>query len=413
MAMEGENRDFAAGEGDYLIRDSIPAWEGFFMPGEFEPHRGCILIWPFRPGSWNYGAVPAREAFRQVIWAIARSEKVWVAAGTEGMDSAQEMLLKEGRVLGQPEEVLENIEIFPAQTDDSWARDIGPTFLKNAAGQVRCVNWEFNAWGGAEDGLYASWEKDNAFAKAFAKKEGYRCYDAAPFVLEGGAIHSDGEGTLLVTEACLLSKGRNPSLSKEEIEEKLKGYLGVQKVIWLPRGIYNDETNEHVDNVCAFLKPGHVVLAWTDNKEDPQYEMSMACLKVLEQERDAKGRSIQVHKLPVPDVPVRVTEEEVKGFVFEEGEDFREPGERLAASYVNFYFSNGAVVMPVFGGENEESDRRAVKIMEELCPERQVIPIPARAILSGGGNIHCITQQVPAGFGERDSRPKKYEEETI
>ena len=379
-------------------RDALPVRDVFFLPGEFAPHRGCILIWPFRPGSWNYGAGPAREAFRQVIWAIAQSEKVWVAAGAEGMASARKMLLEEGRDLGQPEKVLERIEIFPAQTDDSWARDVGPTFLKNASGQVRCVNWEFNAWGGTEDGLYASWEKDNAFAKAFAAREGYFCYDAAPFVLEGGAIHSDGEGTLMVTEACLLSKGRNPSLSKAEIEEKLKDYLGAEKVIWLPRGIYNDETNEHVDNVCAFLKPGHVVLAWTDNQEDPQYEMSTACLKVLEQERDAKGRPIRVHKLPVPDVPICVTEEEVKGFVFEEGEDFREPGERLAASYVNFYFSNQAVIMPVFGGENEESDRRAVKMMEELCPDRQVIPISARAILSGGGNIHCITQQVPEGI---------------
>lgn len=398
MGMQDKNRSSFAAEG--FIRDSVPARDGFFMPGEFEPHRGCILIWPFRPGSWNYGAGPAREAFCQVIWAIARSEKVWVAAGTDGMASARKMLLEEGRAMGKPEEVLDRIEIFPAQTDDSWARDVGPTFLKNASGQVCCVNWEFNAWGGEVDGLYASWEKDNAFAGDFARREGYLCYDAAPFVLEGGAIHSDGEGTLMVTEACLLSKGRNPSLSKAEIEEKLKDYLGVQKVIWLPRGIYNDETNEHVDNVCAFLKPGHVVLAWTDNREDPQYEMSMACLKVLEQERDAKGRPIRVHKLPVPDVPICVTEEEVKGFVFEEGEDFREPGERLAASYVNFYFSNQAVVMPVFGGENEESDLRAVKIMEELCPDRQVIPVPARAILSGGGNIHCITQQVPEGVPE-------------
>ena len=379
--------------------------DGFFMPGEFEPHRGCILIWPFRPGSWNYGAEPAREAFRQVIWAIARSEKVWVAAGKDCLDSARRMLLEEGEAMGQPRQVLERIEIFEAETDDSWARDVGPTFLKNGEGQVRCVNWEFNAWGGEEDGLYAHWEKDNAFAKAFAAREGYICYDAAPFVLEGGAIHSDGEGTLLVTEACLLSKGRNPGLTKAEIEEKLKTYLGAVKVIWLPRGIYNDETNEHVDNVCAFLRPGEVVLAWTDNQEDPQYELSMACLRTLKGERDAKGRRIQVHKLPVPDVPICVTEEEVEGFVFEEGEDFREPGERLAASYVNFYFSNGAVVLPVFGGENEESDRRAVQILGELCPERQVIPIPARAILSGGGNIHCITQQVPAGEPEGAKKP--------
>lgn len=376
---------------------TLPARDGFYMPGEFEAHRGCIMIWPFRPGSWNYGGAPAREAFRQVIWAIARSEKVWVAAGKKDFQCARRMLLEEGEKLGQPPQVLDRIEIFEAETDDSWARDVGPTFLRNQEGQVRCVNWQFNAWGGETDGLYAHWEKDNEFAGLFARREGYPCYDASPFVLEGGAIHSDGEGTLLVTEACLLSSGRNPSLTKEEIEEKLKTYLGIQKVIWLPRGIYNDETNEHVDNVCAFLRPGHVVLAWTDRQEDPQYRLSMSCLKVLEQERDAKGRKIQIHKLPVPDVPICVTEEETEGFVFEEGEDRREPGERLAASYVNFYFSNEGVVMPVFGGENEESDRRAVRILTELCPERRIIPIEARAILSGGGNIHCITQQVPWG----------------
>ena len=132
------------------------------------------------------------------------------------------------------------------------------------------VNWSFNAWGGEVDGLYASYEKDNAFAWNFCRKFEFDCYDAEPFVLEGGSIHSDGEGTLLVTESCLLSAGRNPSLTKEQIEEQLKCYLGVEKVLWLPRGIYQDETNEHVDNVCAFLRPGEVVLAWTNNQNDPQ-----------------------------------------------------------------------------------------------------------------------------------------------
>lgn len=383
----------------YRTGRRVPGWDGFSMPGEFEPHEGCILIWPFRPGSWNDGAAPAREAFRQVIYAIAESEKVWVAAGKACFASARRMLLEEET--GQPPEVLAHIQIFQAETDDSWARDIAPTFLKNASGQVSCVNWEFNAWGGKADGLYASWERDNAFAKAFAAREGYFCYDAAPFVLEGGAIHSDGAGTLLVTESCLLSAGRNPGLSKKQIEKKLKCYLGMEKVIWLPRGIYGDETNEHVDNVCAFVKPGHVVLAWTDKKEDPQYELSLSCLNVLERERDARGRTLTVHRLPVPDVPVCVTAQEAKGFVFEEGEAARKPGERLAASYVNFYFSNGAVVMPAFGGENERSDQRAAKILERLCPDRKVIPIAARALLLGGGNIHCITQQVPKGKKEK------------
>lgn len=404
-----------------------PEADGFIMPGEFEPHAGCILIWPERPGSWIYGAKAARTAFRNVIAAIAESEKVYVAAGRNGIVSACELLLglkidgdKAENSFRCGEKVKEswqrNVEVFLAETDDAWARDVAPTFLvkKHSAvnagqsvegasgkdtqapsGSVRAVSWEFNAWGGAVDGLYASWEKDNAFAALFAEKYGYAYYDASPFVLEGGSIHSDGEGTVLVTKSCLLSAGRNPQLSAGEIEERLKCYLGAKKVLWLPRGIYNDETNEHVDNVCAFLCPGEVVLAWTDNKEDPQYPLSRQCLDYLENVRDAKGRKMIVHKLPIPEVPVRITKEELAGYAFAKGEDEREAGERLAASYVNFYFSNGAVVMPVFGGANEESDRRAVSIMERLNPKRKVIPVYARDILVGGGNIHCITQQIP------------------
>lgn len=332
-----------------------------------------------------------KKAFADVIRAIAKSEEVYLAASGKTFSEAEKLAQRL-----QTDEALYPIRVFTAETDDAWARDVGPTFVTDGQ-EVRGINWEFNAWGGTEDGLYASWEKDNRFAPFFCEKEGYTWYDARPFVLEGGSVHSDGEGTVMVTESCLLSKGRNPDLTKEEITEKLKAYLGAEKVLWLPRGIYMDETNEHVDNVCAFLKPGEVILAWTDNREDPQYPLSMACLEYLEGETDAKGRKITVHKLPIPDHPVCVTGEELEGYVFEDGEDVREEGERLAASYVNFYFSNGAVVLPAFGGENEESDRRAAQILGKLCPDREIIPVYARDILTGGGNIHCITQQIPAG----------------
>lgn len=375
-----------------------PATDGFSMPGEFEPHHGCIMIWPERPGSWPNQAVAARAAFKRVMEAIAESEHLYVAAGKNCLDSAREALCH-----------IPGVEVFEAETDDAWARDIAPVFVCNKNPDsnreddgkehqsVRAVNWEFNAWGGEVDGLYASWEKDNAFARFFSEKYGYELYDAAPFVLEGGSVHSDGEGTLLVTECCLLSPGRNPALSREQIEEKLCAYLGACKVIWIPEGIYQDETNGHIDNICAFLRPGEVVLAWTDNEQDEQYALSAACYQALSQERDARGRKLIIHKLPVPDVPIRVREEDLSGFEFEEGEEQREAGERLAASYVNFYFSNNGVILPVFGGENEASDRRAIKIMEKLCPERKVIPVYARDILAGGGNIHCITQQIPKG----------------
>ena len=371
---------------DNNILKTLPADDGFYMPGEYEPQKGCIMIWPERPGSWPYGAKAARRAFKKIIAAIAESEEVFVAAGEKCFENAVSELSD-----------IENVHVFKAETDDAWARDVAPTFVKNNAGIVRAVNWTFNAWGGDYNGLYASWDKDDAFAKFFAEKEGYKVYDASPFVLEGGSIHSDGEGTVMVTEKCLLSPGRNPGLSKDEIEQKLKEYLGVQKVIWLPNGIYNDETDEHVDNVCAFIRPGEAVLAWTNDENDPQYIMSKEDLDVLEHETDAKGRKITVHKLPIPEKHVFIGEEDLTGYEFEEGEDEREIGERLAASYVNFYFSNSAVILPAFGGENTESDREAVKIMEKLCPERKVVQIPARDILLGGGNIHCITQQIPMG----------------
>lgn len=373
---------------------TLPSEDGFSMPGEFEAHQGCIMIWPERPGSWIYGAKAARKAFCNVIAAIAESEHVYVAVSEEGMQSAKEMILG-----GEPSAWQQNVELFAAKTDDAWARDIAPTFVKRKQ-HIRAINWEFNAWGGEVDGLYATWDNDNAFAGIFAAKYGFACYDAAPFVLEGGSIHSDGEGTVMVTEACLLSQGRNADFSKQEIEDKLKQYLGAEKVLWLPRGIYMDETNEHVDNVCAFLRPGEVVLAWTDNEHDPQYALSKQCLDYLEHTSDAKGRKIIIHRLPIPDVPVCLTKEEVAGYTFEEGEDEREEGERLAASYVNFYFSNDAVIMPIFGGENEDSDKRALDLMKKWNPNRKVIPIYARDILVGGGNIHCITQQIPLGVTE-------------
>lgn len=361
----------------------IPGQDGFHMPAEVEKHQGCVMIWPVRPGSWPYGAAEAQEVFSRIARAIAESETVWMLAGEGEIKEVQAHFRGD-----------ENIHVLEIATDDAWARDVGPTCVVNGDGEVRGIDWQFNAWGGSWDGLYAHWEKDNLAAPAICQALDMDCYDAQHFVLEGGSIHTDGEGTLLVTEACLLSRGRNPQMSKQNIEAELKQYLGVEKVIWLPRGIYQDETNEHVDNVCAFVRTGEVVLAWTDDEEDPQWPLSHACLEVLEKERDAQGRKLTVHKLPIPKKPVCITEYDLKGFQFEEGEDVREAGERLAASYVNFYISNGGVIVPQFGDEN---DQLAVDILGNLFPERKIHPIQARPVIVGGGNIHCITQQIPAG----------------
>lgn len=363
------------------------------MPGEFEPHRGCVMIWPVRPGSWPDGALEAQKTFAEIARAIAESEQVWMLADPANLEEVQAVFADDTE-----------ISVLSIETDDAWARDVGPTCVVGKGGTVRGIDWQFNAWGGEVDGLYAHWEKDNLAAIKICEALGMDCYDGQHFVLEGGSIHSDGQGTVLVTEACLLSKGRNPKMNRQEIEEQLKDYLGAEKVIWLPRGIYQDETNEHVDNVCAFVRPGEVVLAWTDDENDPQWELSNASLQVLKEETDARGRRLIVHKLRIPKDPVCITEEEVRGFVFEEGEDMRTPGERLAASYVNFYISNGAVVVPQFGDANDEA---AVKLLEKLFPGRKIIPVFARSVIVGGGNIHCITQQIPAGKLERSSSSNK------
>lgn len=386
-----------------------PLNDGFSMPAEYDFHLGTLMIWPTRPGSWGKDKKGAQKAFSSIFQEILESENLFLIVSRDESENAVSFITSNSSIIRDRiitiEDRLELTDIDPnsnnlylvqMDTDDSWARDVGPTYVKTLNSEIRGVDWRFNAWGGEFDGLYASWDKDDAVASAFCELTGTKHYDAHPFVLEGGSIHCDGEGTVMVTEACLLSKGRNPELSREEIEDKLKEYLGAQKVLWLPSGIYNDETNEHVDNVCAFTAPGEVVLAWTDNKDDPQYEMSSRNLEYLESVTDARNRHLKIHKLPVPDVPVCCTKEDIDNYVFEEGEDEREVGERLAASYVNFYFTNNAVLVPQFGGENTESDKRAVQILADICKNRKIIPIDARAILLGGGNIHCITQQIPA-----------------
>ena len=360
------------------ILHSLPREDGFHMPAEFEPHEGCFLIWPERPDSWAGGAYAARKAFVKVISAIARWEKVTVFASYNQYENARASLPPQVRVA-------------ELSTDDAWARDVSPVIVKNAAGEIRGIDWGFNAWGGLYDGLYFPWDRDNHVARKACDLLDIDCYDRRDFILEGGSIHADGEGTVMVTEECLLSPGRNPDLSREEIEQVLRDNLGAEKVLWLPYGIWGDETNGHVDNICAFTAPGEVVLAWTDDERDPQYERSLRDLTYLQSQRDAKGRPITVHKLPLPR-PVYVTEAECAALEPMDGEPTRSPGERLAASYVNFYIANGGIILPAFG---DPADEQAAEVLRCCFPGREIVSIPARDILTGGGNIHCITSQVP------------------
>ncbi|MFS0784279.1 agmatine deiminase [Bacillus sp. 1P06AnD] len=362
------------------VIDSTSKKDGFRMPGEFEKHSGCYIIWPERPDNWRLGAKPAQKVFVDVATAISEFEPVTVGASPEQYVNARHMLP-------------DHIRVVEIANDDSWVRDSGPTFVINDSGDVRGVDWSFNSWGGLVDGLYFPWDKDDQVAQKICEIEMKNRYRLSNFVLEGGSIHVDGEGTLITTEECLLSEGRNPQLSKEQIEEVLKQYLNLEKIIWLKRGIYLDETNGHVDNIVNYVAPGVVALAWTDDENDPQYEISKECYDILSEATDAKGRKLEVHKIYVPS-PILITEEESEGVDAVEGTLPREEGDRLAASYINYYTANGGVVFPLFDDPNDEKARAKLK---ELYPDREVVGVPAREILLGGGNIHCITQQVPVG----------------
>lgn len=363
---------------------STPKQDGFYMPAEFEPHAGCWMLWPERPDNWRLGAKPAQRAFAAVAAAIARFEPVTMGAPREQFLNARQMLPG-------------SVRVIEMSCNDAWMRDCGPTFVVSRTGcqpalqrSVRGVDWDFNAWGGLAGGLYFPWDQDALVARKVLDIERLARYKA-PVVMEGGSIHVDGEGTCLTTEECLLNPNRNPQLTQTEIETCLKDYLGVEKVVWLGRGVYLDETSGHVDNLCCFVRPGAVALTWTDDASDPQYEISMDAYERLSAVVDARGRKFEIHKIHQPG-PIYITQEESQGVDQVEGTLPRQAGGRLAGSYVNFYIADGGVVAPVFG---DPHDQAAIETLLKLFPARQVVGVPAREILLGGGNIHCITQQQP------------------
>jgi agmatine deiminase len=358
--------------------NSTPAADGFRMPGEFEPHTGCWMLWPERPDVWRAKAQYAERAFASVATAIATSEPVTVGASRESYARARESLPA-------------SIRVVELSSDDAWMRDVGPTFVVNEEGGLRGVDWQFNAWGGKRDGLYASWKQDERVARKVLEVERCDGY-AAPFVMEGGAIHVDGCGTVLTTEQCLLNRNRNPKLDIGAIELLLCEYLGAGTVIWLGQGVPNDETDGHIDELCCFVKPGVVLLTWTDSKRDALYRVCRDAFDRLAQSRDARGRKFVIHKLPQPG-PLYVTKKEASGVKRVKGSHPRRAGERLAASYVNFYIGNRTVVMPLL---DSRYDAAVARQLGALFPRRRVIGVAAREIALGGGGIHCITQQVPA-----------------
>ena len=353
---------------------TTPRNDGFWMPGEFEPHDGCWMLWPERPDVWRENGAPAQAAFTAVATAIAQFEPVWMGVSEAQYDRARAMLP-------------ETVQLVRLNYNDAWMRDNGPTFVINQAGEVRGIDWDFNAWGG----LYRDFRADDQLASQLLSKlslDRYNCH----LVIEGGGIDVDGEGTLIVTEQSVLNSNRNPAKSKTAVSQILQAYLNVEKIIWLKDGVFNDETDGHVDNLCCFVRPGVVALTWTDDQHDPQYAISHAAYETLSQETDARQRPLTVVKIHQP-TPIYMTSAEAAGVV-PMGGTYSRTHQRLAGSYINYYVANGGVVVPQF---DDPHDAAALETIQQLFPERRVVGVYAREILLGGGNIHCITQQQPRG----------------
>ncbi|MEP0073585.1 MAG: agmatine deiminase [Marinomonas sp.] len=358
------------------ILNTRPKADAFRMPGEHEPQDQVWMAWPVRSDNWRHKGLYAQKEFIDVASVISKFTPVTFIVGPNDFKQARQA-------------IPDNINLIEIPSDDSWMRDIGGTYIINNNGERRAINWQFNAWGGELDGLYDNWELDNEVAQKMAEATGDDFYDA-PLILEGGSIHVDGESTLYTTEECLLHPSRNPNLSKAEIEDLLKDYLNVETIIWLKQGLYNDETNGHIDNILHLVRPGVVALTCCDDPEDPQYAISQAAYKVLSQVKDAKGRSLEIVKLPMPG-PLYMVPEEAQGLAPSDSME-RQAGERLAASYANFLISNQGVIFPLL---DPKQDDEAKAILQKAFPDHNVIGVPTRNILLGGGNIHCITQQVP------------------
>ncbi|MEX1304538.1 MAG: agmatine deiminase family protein [Rhodovibrionaceae bacterium] len=326
------------------------------MPAEWEPHRRCWMAWPCREALWGDRLDEARDAYAEVAKAIAQFEPVTMVALP---DDIAEVSLRCGN----------GVSAFPLEIEDSWMRDTGPTFVADGKGHLGGVDWTFNGYGEKY-----GYKIDARIAEAVVGKVDARHFPC-PLVTEGGAIHSDGEGTLLVVENTILNDNRNPGLTRQEAEKTFADFLGVEKVIWLPGWVSNDETDGHVDNVACFAGPGKVLAAVCSDEDDPDHIPFQENLGVLRGESDAAGRRLEI--VPVEQPRPRKDDN----------------GERLAVSYINFYLANGGVIIPSF---NDPGDAKAFDAIAGCFPDRKAVEVPADVIVHGGGGIHCITQQEPA-----------------
>ncbi|MBU0726509.1 MAG: agmatine deiminase family protein [Alphaproteobacteria bacterium] len=345
---------------------STPARDGFHMPGEWHPHRRCWMAWPVGDRLWGENTAQAHAAFVAVVRAISRFEPVTMLVNPADAANARALL-------GEAATVIE------VDFDDSWFRDSGPSFVIDGTGSVAGVDWVFNAWGNRQPH-----ERDAALAGWLLQREGLARY-ASPLVNEGGAIHVDGEGTMLAVETTVPNPNRNPGLGRADIERELCAATGCTKVIWLPGGLDGDYgpvgTDGHIDTVACFARPGVVLAQVTRDPADSDYETLQANLAILKASTDAQGRRLEIVEIEQP----------------ARREDHATGG-RLPMSYVNFYLAGTpggpqGLVLPVY---DDPADAPAIATLQRAFPEREIVTIPGTILFEGGGGVHCITQQEPA-----------------
>ncbi|MDF1618087.1 agmatine deiminase family protein [Petrocella sp. FN5] len=333
--------------------------EKYIMPAEWEAHERTIVAWPVKASLvWQDNYEIVCKGYAKVVNAISAFEPVTVVINTEDEEEIRSLCTSK-------------VDIIKIPHNDAWARDNGPTFVRDMKGRLHGISWRFNAWGEK----YLPYDLDDKVAPALLNLMDVPCIEV-PLVLEGGSIHVDGQGTLLTTRECLLNPNRNPKLSQDDIEHMIKKYLNISKIIWLDQGLFGDETDGHIDNIACFAKPGTVLLQACDNPKDPNYEITQKARQVLKHTKDAKSRILEIIELPTP--PLRYYK-----------------NERLTLSYLNFYIVNKAIILPVFGGDATDTDHKAKCILETVFFDREVVTVDGMSLITEGGNVHCITQQMP------------------
>lgn len=338
----------------------------FRMPAEWETHEGTWIAWPHERTDWPGKFSPVPWVYCEIVRRLARVERVHILVNDADTEQRARRMLKKTHALNSA------VDFFHCRTDRSWTRDYCPTFVHDESGSPTILNWRFNGWA-----KYDNWQTDDAVPDAIAERLKLPSID--PFiydrriVLEGGSIDVNGLGTILTTEECLLSdvQSRNPGLNRSDIEQVFGDYLGVRHTLWLKRGIVGDDTHGHIDDLARFVGPRTVAIATEQNREDDNYEPLKENLELLRTMRDQDAQHLHVLELPMPE-PVMFA------------------GQRLPASYANFYIANSLVLVPAF---NDPNDRIALDTLQQAFPDRQVAGIYAGDLVLGLGTLHCLTQQ--------------------